>query len=210
MKNGATYFKYGAPIIALLIIWFILRDLGCGRSNGGTKTTTDTITIIRDTVIVEIDTFVSYVPKPYKVVEHDTLEIELDPVVKWKEIPEVVLNAYKDYYSKKYYKDSFDVAYGKLYMDDTVHKSAITGRSFSLKQSIPEITNTVIVDKHRTKLYFGLSVAGNVKEPLSYVGADISLLMKNQNLIGIQGGLLKGGNTIYGINYKKLITFRKK
>lgn len=210
MKNGATYFKYGSLLVIVIIVVWFFNNFKCGRGGGSSKTTTDTIKIIRDTVIHRVDTLISYVPRPYKIVEHDTLEIDGEPIVKWKEIPASVMNAYKDYYSKKYYRDSFDIKFGKLYLEDTVYKNSLTGRSFRLVQSIPEITNTIIMDKHRTKLYLGLSVAGNVKEPLSYVGADVSLLMKNQSIVGIQGGVLKGGNTIYGLSYRKLITFRKK
>ncbi len=210
MKNGVTYFKYGALVISLLIIWFILRDLGCGMGNGGSKTTTDTLTIIRDTTYHQVDTFVSYVPKPYKVIEHDTLEIDGEPIVKWKEIPTTVLNVYKDYHSKKYYNDSFNVKYGTLYLYDTVRGNSIVGKGFSLKQSIPEITNTIVVEKPRVKGFLGVEVMGNRNTPIAYTGVSFSLLMKTNQMYSVKGGLLSGGNYMVGIEMKRLITFRKR
>lgn len=213
MKNGIKIFKYTSPVICLLILWLILRDLRCG--DGGTAVTRDTVSFVRDTTIYVYQTDTQYIPKPYRVDSPpDTIELEGEPIYRYypvDSLPITFRNAIRDYYSAKYYLDSFDVQYGKLYLYDTVYKNQIRRKSFSLQQSIPEITNTITLEKPtRTAAFIGLSIAGNKGVPFYAAGVDFGLKFKNDSYLGIEGLLLKDGTPIYGIQYMKKIRLRKR
>lgn len=207
MKNGVTIFKWASPIICLIIIWLILNELNCGGK--GKTEYKEVVKIEMDTVWLEAKTDTHYVAKPYKVVLHDTLEFESEPIVKYKDIPPVVLKAFEDWNSTKYFSDSFIVAHGKLYLFDTLRSGKLK-KGFDLQQSIPLVKETITLrEKPRTKGLVGLSIMGDVNTPLQQTGASFGLLFKSGTYLGIQGALQKGGNTLYGVQLMKVIKLRK-
>lgn len=206
MKNGATYFKWSVVLIGIIAVVYLFR--GCFGGKGKTEYK-EIVKIVRDTMWLQSGTDTHYVAKPYKVTIHDTLEYESDPIVIREPLPPLVRKAFDDWNSTKYFSDSFSVDYGKLYLYDTLRSGKLR-KGFSLRQSIPVITNTITLrEKPRIKAYAGIEVMGTMQSPISYTGVSFSLLMKNQNIIGIKGGLMKNGNELYGIEYKRLIKLRK-
>lgn len=195
MKNGSTYFKYAVILIVALIVVYLSRcKFNC---NGRGYSKTDTISVTRDTVIHKVDTVVSFVRVPYKTVVHDTLESERE-VIKWETMPQILKDSYNDYNAKKFYKDSFDVNYGKLYLMDTLYKNRLLGSGFELKQSIPEITNTITIKSEpRVTLYAGINAMGNKTDPVYAVGGSLGIMAKNGKLYGGSYMLTKSGTPMY-------------
>lgn len=180
-----------------------------GNGNGSTKT--DTIKIVRDTTYILHDTTISYVPRPYKieVIKDSLIFLEREPTI--EDYPPMVKRWIENYNSRVYYDTTISVPYGSANIKDTLFKNRIVGRSFSLTQSIPEIKETITLrEKPRVKGFIGLGLAGNIQTPLSQTEISFGLLMKNNSYYGIKGILQKEGTTLYGIEYKRLITFKKR
>jgi len=209
MSRGEQYFKWGVILVGIIVVWSLARGCNCGGTKTITKT--DTISVRHDTIIHKIDTFVSYVPKPYKIVRHDTLEIETEiPHAEYDSLPAKVKQDLSDYYSKVFYKDTIPVKYGQLYTFDTVRYNRITGKGFGLDQSIPEITNTVTLQApKRVTGYIGFTEIGSPTTPFYQIGASFYLQGKNQRIFGSGALIDKDGKLYWNAQYILKLSLHK-
>lgn len=193
-------------------MWF-LRDLKCGR-DGGALIKNDTVTRV-DTFWKEANTDTFYKAQPYAVEKHDTLEIEGETVMGYyplDEYPPIVKKVFSDYNSTKYYADSFDVDFGKLYLYDTTRSGKLR-KGFKLTQDIPLVkeTSTITVhEKPRVVLYGGLTVLGTQNTPLFATGVKLGIMAKNGKYYGGSYLLTKDGNTMYQVDALLPIRLRKR
>lgn len=212
MKKGETYFKYSVMLMIAVIIFLIFRKCG---SCVGTRPPKNDTTIVRDTQWIQIKTDTQYIPQPYKVVKYkfDTLFLDKEqPSFNYDSLPKHVQAIISEYYTKKFYSDSFDVKYGKLYLSDTLWYNRIIGKGFKLDQSIPEITETITIVKHEKKKnigYFGIGAFGNLNTPLYGTTADFSIKWKNDKIYSVGGILTKGGDLYGKFEIKIPIRFKK-
>lgn len=210
MKNGSTYFKYSVILIGIAVIVWVVSLFKCNGS-GGKEIKNDTVSYTRDTIIYVHDTTIVYKPQPYKeeIIRDSIIYLERQP--EFKDFPPIAQRWIEEYHKRKFYDTTFNVQYGTARIIDTIYKNRLTGRSFSLQQSIPEITNTVTLrEPKRVKGMIGLGIAGNIIQPLSQTEVSFGLLMKNNSYYGIKGILQKEGTTLYGVEFKRIISFRKR
>lgn len=211
MKNGSPYFKYTVILIVVVVILLLFRRCGDG---GGTIIKNDTVTV-RDTQWIPSKTDTQYVAKPYKVTKHDTLEIEGEPLMAYyplDEYPPIVKKVFEDYNSTKYYADSFDVNFGKLYLYDTTRAGKLR-KGFSLNQDIPVVTESTTITVHEKKrvvLYAGVTGIGNQTTPIYAVGGKLGIMAKNGKYYGGSYLLTKSGAVMYQADILIPIRLRKK
>lgn len=186
--------------------FFLFR--GCGR--GKTKDhyiIKETVNI--DTVYKEVNADSDYIIFPYKIVKHDTLT-NTDTLwgMTYKDVDTAQI--LHEFFNEKYYYDSIDVMYGKVYVKDTVSQNKIQGRGISTRISIPEITKTITLIKlPRTTLYLGTEVNGNKEYPIYSVGINGGLVLKSGKYWGVQYSLTKEGLGLYGLRFMIPIKTRK-
>lgn len=207
MKNGATYFKYSVLLIGIIACIYLTKSCNCGKSKG--------VTIIKtviDTQWDKQDTFISYVPQPYKVSVPYKVEIPIlsDSLILSGAIKDGLISAQKDsigilryYLSTRYYSDSFKVQYGKIYTQDTVTQNRIVGKSVRMGFNIPVITRTVTLQaQQRNVVLFGVGIFGNEVSPLYGAEATIDLKNKQDKIYELGAVLLRGGQFYYKAGIK--------
>lgn len=211
MNNLPTYFKWSVALI-LGVLAFIFGK-SCNCNGKGTLVKTDTISVTHDTVIHHYDTTFVSVPKPYKVTYHDTLESE-GPVTYYPidQYPPAIQKMLTEYNATKFYKDSLQLKYGKVYVADTLRWNRITGQSITANLSIPEITNTVTIQTQaprRVTGFIGAEIIGSPTTPFYMTGVNLGLMMRSQKYYGIGALLDKNGNVWYKGEFKIPIRLHK-
>lgn len=215
MKPGPTYFKYSVLLICFIAGVFMFRGCKCNKEK---IKQAPVVTI--DTFWKKQDTFISYVPTPYKVSVPFKVEVpqnndflvlqaaEKDAII---DILSDSLKTMRDYLTTRYYYDSFKVQYGKVYARDTVQFNRLTGASIATLFSIPVVTKTVTIEaRKRNVVLFGFSALGNKISPL--YGTEFTLDLKNRNDRVYEAGalLLKGGDLYYKAGIRWPIRLTKK
>lgn len=201
-------------IIAAVILIFLFRQ--CGHSDNVGVAKSDTIKIRHDTVIHTVDTFISYVPTPYKVEVPTQVPVYIGPEPTYRYLPidsfpPQVKKIISDYYSRKYYDTTLSIQYGTAHLKDTVYANKITGRGWSINQSIPEITNTITLrEPKRNIVYLGAGIFGNLNTPFAGTEASISLKNKQDVIYNIKGMLLKNQSTLYGVTVLLPLRLKKR
>lgn len=203
MKNRATYFKWSVALILGVLAFIFGKSCNCNGGKAIVKT--DTISVRHDTVIHSIDSIVSFVPAPYMVIEHDTLETD-GPVTYYPidKYPSAIQKMLTEYNATKYYRDSLQLRYGKVYVADTLRWNRITGQSITANLSIPEITNTITLQTQaprRITGYIGGELIGNKGTPFYMAGLDLGIMGKKQKIFIAKAALDKNGNVWYGGQY---------
>lgn len=201
-SRGVTIFKYGVILIVAILLFMFWR--GC-RNEGGTKTITDTVEIVRDTIITKTERDTDYVPKPYKITEYKT-----DTLETFETVNVDTAAILKDYLATRYYKDSVAVQYGKIYIYDTISINRIMGRGVSSSFQIPTIRETITLRQpKRTIAYIGFEGIGNHETIVYGVGASLGFKFKNDKYYGIKALMSKDGNPLYGLEFKLPIKLKR-
>lgn len=211
MKNFAPYFKWFVILVIAIFLFISFRGCNCTGSKQIGKT--DTLSVTHEVVIHKVDTVTQIKPMPYKVKIHDTLETD-GPLAYYPidQYPSAIQKMLTEYNASKFYRDSLQLKYGKVYVTDTLRWNRITGQSITANLSIPETTNTVTIQTEAPKriiAYFGAELVGNPGTPFYMAGINGGLLMKNQKYYGIGAFLDKNGNVWYKGELKIPIRLRK-
>jgi hypothetical protein len=208
-KQGATYYKYSILLICFIIGALLFRGCKCG----GEKVKEPPIVRI-DTFWKKQDTFISYVPQPYKVLVPYKVKGETiykDSVSLIEVVPTDTAEMLTDYRSIRYYKDSFQVKYGKVFSYDTVRNNRIIGKGIATSFNIPVVTKTYTIEaQKRNVVLFGVSLIGNKASPLFGTEFTLDLKNKNDRVYEVGGLLLKGGDLYYKAGIRWPIYLHKK
>ncbi len=161
--------------------------------------------IIRDTTWIIKDSIVYHKPQVTKVIpatstkEYYTKEYFPDTnyqklLLQYREVVAQLL-------SKNIYQDSIQIdSLGKVFINDTITRNLISGRSARYSLKYPKIKETITLpEQKRNQLYAGFSVMGN-QTSINIFNAELLLKNKKDNMFGISAGVT---NTqfIYGIKY---------
>lgn len=125
------------PWLICIILLLAMYHEGC--ETGESTTRSDTI-VTYDTV----DRLVPTKPKPYKVIQHDTIPADVDT--------QAILAAY---YTATEWRDSIVTDTLSIAITDTLSRNAIQGRSvkYTLRLPTKTITHTITKTKHVSGLY---------------------------------------------------------
>lgn len=174
MKLKGNIFFY----ITLLLILYIVYLHECSKPCKSVEIPvikTDTIILHqRDTTnwyVPKLDTILF--PKPDTIINMDT--VYLESFVKID-----TLSILKDFFAKKYYKDTSHFEYGNLVIEDTISQNKIISRRLFSDFQIPKITKNVISYKN-PKFAIGVQVGyGFINGKLNpYFGAGIQYNLFN-------------------------------
>jgi hypothetical protein len=205
-KQGISIFWGIVVLAAIIFLFYVFR--GCFFK--GTKpATSDTISVKIDTQWLKQDTFISYVPQPYKVNVPIPYYVH-DSTIKYSVEKVDSLAILKDYLSTKYYKDVVTVPYGSVTINDTVTKNLISGRGVLSNINVPVVTKTVTIQaQQRNVVLFGVGLLGNKISPL--YGAEATLDFKNKKDRIYEAGIvvLRGGDLYYKGSIKIPIRLHK-
>lgn len=195
-----------ALFTAIIILLFLNK---CGKD----RVVESEPTVIYDTVYKEerIDTV--YVPQlltrylpgkaPKAFEKWDTLYIP--------ELTEVDTAAIlEDYHSFYVYGDVITHKYGRTFINDTISRNEILGRSVTHDFLIPTITKTItLTEPKKTQLYVGGSMLGNPQELAAGFNVNLSLKTKKDKIIEVGYSQLFSGQAFYSLGFKQKISFRK-
>lgn len=201
-----------------LIFWFaiiaviILLARTCTPKFGGLfGSKTDTIRVVRDTVITINTTDTQYIPqvttltntiyKPYyKTDTLETLEVRIEPA----DTAAIVAR----FNERAFYSDKQLVNGGSITIEDSLYQNRITNRRLITNIPTTTITNTITLKENRNVVYAGLGAIGNEKN-LS-VGGDLSLKTRNDNMYSVGAFITKTGDLQYQFMYKVPIRLKKR
>jgi len=174
--------KFDIKTILILVMGGVILFMNfCGNGNnngddnGDTIIKTDTITII-DTVHQQTT---NYIPKPYKVIEINTVEIPVDVDT---------LAILRDYYAERIYDDTVKFDSLMVRIKDTVSENRLKSRSV---ESWTLYKTTVIentIAKNRREFYYGIGITGNQNQ-IDYLGGEFLYRTKNNRIYGIGVGV---------------------
>jgi hypothetical protein len=210
MKNGLIY--PNGVIAALLGIILFLRMCSGNNTSNCPQTKCDTIVKEkRDTVYLDTWEQTGWIhPEPAKTIVktvHDTLEITQTQFVKQVVDTAAIL---KDFFAKRYYKDSLETSYGRLWIEDTVSKNKIVSRRVTANFREPVITKTVtMVEPKHNQIYAGIRVQGSANSPFAGFGGGLMLHTKTDKvytldaLQAIKGGVFFEAGTYFLIHSRK-------
>lgn len=199
-------------LIAIMSIIIFLQRC----NNGKVVHKPNDTTYVHDTTLIKIKGETVFKPKPYKV------EV---PTTDTFYLPDTSKQGYKDAYfktmyellTKNYYKDSINVEdslglKGTIIFEDTVYKNKLFGKSVKYDITYPKIKETITITKYpdlKNQLYFGTSLLGNSNQFIGGAKIDLSLKNKKEQIYEI-GAQYWGGELIYSVGTKWLISFKKK
>jgi len=203
--------------IAVAILFFIDS---CKRNflGGLFGSKTDTLKVKTDTVWVAIQGDTVYVPEVqtvthtntfYKpIYRTDTLEIS-------EVLPADTAAILSRFYQTAYYSDTISKRdtglskYGYIVVADSVSQNRITSRRLISNLKIPEVTNTITIQKNKIVLYAGVSAMGTLATPLYALGGDLSLKSRNGKIYTVGALTTKEGDMYYVAGFKVPIRLRK-
>lgn len=200
-------------IAALLGIIIFLRMCSGNNTSNQPQTKCDTVVKEnRDTVYLDAWQQTGWIrPEPKTVTvtitKHDTLEISQVKIVKSVVDTGAIL---KDYFAKRYYKDSVESVYGRIWIEDTVSQNKIAARRVTANFRNPVVTNTVTKSEQKhLQLYADLLVQGSKSSPFSGFGGGFTLKTKQDKIYrldalqDIKGDLLIQAGTSFLIHGRK-------
>ena len=211
-----TLLFYLAVIVAVLFFVDSCKRNFLGGLFGGAKT--DTISVKSDTVWMVAQGDTVYVPKITTVTNThtiykpfyrtDTLEIS-------EVLPTDTAAILARFYDKAFYSDTVSNGdtvlrkYGYVVVNDSVHQNRITNRRLITNLKIPEVTNTVTLQRNKFVLYAGATVMGTPTSPLYAVGGDLSIKSVNGKMYSVGAVSTKTGEIYYLAGMKVPIRLRK-
>jgi len=164
-------------IIVLVIVILLMRTCS-GKKDSGEKVITKTkIEYIPVEKIVP-----EYVPK-WK----EKIVIDIDTFLANTDVDTLAILA--DYYAKYYFVDtlSFDTL-GYALVKDTVTQNKIASRSLEYQLNIPKITVEKTIYLNQREFYYGLGIAGNLRQ-LNSIGGEILYKTKKKQAYGLGIGV---------------------
>jgi len=194
-------------VFVLLIMWQCNKCRNAVKSNG-----IDTISIKHDTVWNEQKADTIYRPKPYAIIQYKPQlqrETVFDTLYEFllKEIDTIAI--LKDFFATRVYSDTQNIKYGKIIINDSVTMNKIKARRLITDISIPEITNTITVQRPRkAQIYLGINVLANVNQPI-YIGGS-ALMKTKRDMIYELGGMYGNDQKLYFGSIKFLISLKRK
>lgn len=202
---------YAAAIVIIALVVFYM--LGCNHGKRlACPVNKDTVSVKHDTVWTEvkrdtqyiphIDTIIHTIPVPFYI--DDTLYLEA-----FREIDTAAI--LKDYYAKRYYKDSQSVFDGYVLINDTISQNKITHREFIANFKIPHDSTTVTLKQpKRSIFYIGAGIMGSKEGSiLNGVSASLGLKTKNDYIYEISGSTIRNNKPLYQGWVKIPIKFKK-
>jgi len=195
-KNLKNLFKNFQTliIIGLVIVIFLLRE--CKGESKGAPTEPATIVKIETKYDTIVETVETYIPKyrtkvKYKTV-HDTIEVH-------DTIPIDTASILKDYFETYAYTDTLKTDSVTFVINDTISQNKILSRGINYRLIYPTTIISTEREINKRELYIGFGLGGN-KQQLSYVGSELMLRNKKEQIYGV--GL--------GINnsFEPIITFK--
>ena len=173
------------------------------------KTDTVWVAIQGDTVYVPEVQTVTHTNTFYKpIYRTDTLEIS-------EVLPADTAAILSRFYQTAYYSDTISKRdtglskYGYIVVADSVSQNRITSRRLISNLKIPEVTNTITIQKNKIVLYAGVSAMGTLATPLYALGGDLSLKSRNGKIYTVGALTTKEGDMYYVAGFKVPIRLRK-
>lgn len=182
--KGLERYLWGFVVIALAIL-LLLEKCNNGKNCPDIGIVAVKTEVRTDTIKGKSE--IKYIPVPYAVTVHDTIEsINPNPI---KEIVPYYVTVPQETarispVTTSYYRDTlkFDSS-GYAIVKDTV-RGSIAGRGFEYLIFKPTITNTLTVDNKKLKLYLGLEYI----YPANYFGGAALIQFKNNNILRVAYG----------------------
>jgi hypothetical protein len=208
--------KYITQNFLQLIILVVVAVLLIDRCGGKTEKLEPSITVKRDTVWSMHDSTVFV--KPTIIRSEATPQDQWDTLYRPSANNDTLLKQYisavNELLTKNYYPDSLKIdSIGYVYVNDTINKNKITGRSYRYNLKHPTITNTVTIRepyKPKSQLYIGGQLSGSPENLVQQINAGLLLKNKRDQIYGITAGMDMNGHVIYGLQSYWKISFRKK
>jgi len=200
---------YAAAIVIIALIVFYM--LGCNHGKRlACPVNKDTVSVKHDTIWSKVEVDTQYVPK------WDTIIHELPvPFYDTLYLPELVnvdtIAILKDYFAKRYYKDSQAVFDGYVLINDTISQNRITHREFIAKFKIPHDSTTVTLHQpKRSIFYLGAGIMGNNNgNILKGVSGSLAYKTKNDYIYELSTSFIQNNKPLYEGRFKIPIKFRK-
>tara|TARA_R110002020_G_scaffold289469_1_gene504941 strand:+ start:701 stop:1351 length:651 start_codon:yes stop_codon:yes gene_type:complete len=178
-------------IVVLIVIIFLLRECQGNKQPQPTPETIVKIETKYDTIIKEV---ISYVPKWRTKIEtvhdtiHDTVLLNID-----------TLAILEDYFSTYSYTDTIKEDSVEFILFDTITQNRIISRGATYTLLYPTTTITKESVLNKRELYIGFGLGGN-RQQLSYLGSELMLRTKKQQIYGVGLGINK--------NFEPIFTFK--
>lgn len=189
-------FKYSVILIGIIIVFLLFRRCGDG---GGSSNQNDTISVRIDTVWKESKTDTFYTPEIVKTEYRTKLEYKTDTIETFEYIVVDTSLVMQDYFSRKYYEDSVQVEYGKVYINDTVSENKIKSRGVRTIFNIPTIKETIALrEKKRNVVYAGFGAMGSEQSFIEQTEISLGLKTKNDKLYLLEAALSRQGTVLIG------------
>jgi hypothetical protein len=186
--------------LLVLILLAIVLFQTCGKSKEVV-----TSTIKRDTVWVYKDSTVYSKPQivktePYAV-PIDRWNTEYLPDSNYSKLIVQYEAIVRELLSKNISVDSLKIdSIGYVHVTDTVSKNLITGRSYKYFLKYPVITNTITIpEKKRNQYYVGGLIQAQPSIDIRQLSAGLLLKTKKDHIYGVNAGLTRDGQVIYGV-----------
>lgn len=210
-----TLLFWAAIIVAVL---FFVDSCKRNFMGGLFGSSTDTISVKTDTVwmIAQGDTV--YVPEVRTITNTNTIYKPLyktDTLETIEVLPADTAAIISRFYQKAFYSDTVSNTdsvlrrYGYVLVNDSVHQNRITYRRVITNLKIPEVTNTVTLQKNKIVIYVGASVMGTPTAPLYAVGGDLSMKSRNGKIYSVGAMSTKTGEMYYKAELKAPIRLRR-
>jgi hypothetical protein len=164
-------------IVVLVIVILSMKTCSREKDSGEKVITKTKIEYIPIKKIVP-----EYVPK-WK----EKIVIDIDTFLANTDVDTLAILA--DYYAKYYFVDtlSFDTL-GYALVKDTVTQNKIASRSLEYQLNIPKITVEKTIYLNQREFYYGLGIAGNLRQ-LNSIGGEILYKTKKKQAYGLGIGV---------------------
>lgn len=179
---------------------------------------TDTLSVRSDTVWAIYQGDTTYIPITHTVTNtiHKTV-YRTDTLESFEILPTDTAAILERFYQKVAYSDSLEKRdtsikkFGSIVVYDSVHGNRIISRRLVTNLKIPEVTNTVTVERKRNVVYIGATMIGTPTNPLYAAGGELSLKSKvNDKIYSIGAFTTKAGEIYYQAGLKVPIRLTKK
>lgn len=182
MKSWLKDFKT-LTIIGLIIVIFLLRE--CKGESKGAPIEPATIVKIEtkyDTIVETVETYIpEYRTKVKWKTVHDTIEVH-------DTIPTDTASILKDYFETYAYTDTLKTDSVTFVINDTISQNKILSRGINYSLVYPTTIISTEREVNKRELYIGFGLGGD-KQQLSFVGSELMLRNKKEQIYGVGLGI---------------------
>ena len=182
MKSWLKDFKT-LIIIGLIIVIFLLRE--CKGESKGAPIEPATIVKIEtkyDTIVETVETYIpEYRTKVKWKTVHDTIEVH-------DTIPTDTASILKDYFETYAYTDTLKTDSVTFVINDTISQNKILSRGINYSLVYPTTIISTEREVNKRELYIGFGLGGD-KQQLSFVGSELMLRNKKEQIYGVGLGI---------------------